>query len=138
MASNVLAGYQGSLLVSGSSSTAGAEIGSVRNWTLTVDESMADATSFDSAGWTEVYPVKKSWNFTCETLYLTTGATKQQDELRTAMGAGTRKYFSLYASSADQKYHGWAYVGQWTLGGDVNDIAVHGFNITGDGALTET
>jgi len=138
MASNVLSGYKAGLFVSTTSTAVGAEIGSVRNWTLTVDESMADATSFDSAGWTEVYPVKRGWNVTCEALYLTTSATKQQDELRAALAAGTRKYISLYATTSGQVYKGWAYVGQWTLGGDVNDIAIHGFNVTGDGTLTES
>ena len=137
MASNIRAGFSASLKVSTTSTAAGSEIGAVRNWTLTVDESLADATSFDSSGWTEQFPVKKSWNMTCEALWLTTGATKQQDELRGAISSGTRKYFTLGPSSADQLFSGWAYVGQWTLGGDVNDIHLHNFSVQGDGTLTE-
>lgn len=137
MASNVFAGYQGEITVSGSSSTAGATIGAIRNWQLNVTEDMGDATSFDSSGWSEFLPVKKGWTFTCEAIYLSTGATKQQDELRSALNSGTRKYVALYASTADQVYRGWAYVGGWDLGGNVNDIAIHNFSLTGDGALSE-
>lgn len=137
MASNVFAGYQGEILISSASSVAGATIGAIRNWQLNVTEDMADATQFGTTGWSEFLPVKKGWTFTCEAIYLSTGATKQQDELRSALGSGTRKYVQLYASTSDQVYKGFAYVGGWDLGGNVNDIAIHNFSLTGDGALTE-
>jgi len=138
MATNLRAGFSASLKVSTTSTAAGSEIGSVRNYTLTNDEAMADATSFDSSGWTERLPVKRDWSLTCEALWLTTGATKQQDELRGALTGGTRKYFTIGASTADQLFAGWGYVGQFTLSGDVNDVALHNFSIQGDGALTES
>jgi predicted secreted protein len=120
---------------------AGSAFGAVKSWQLTVSRSMVDVTSFDSSGWTERYPGMGTWEFTCQTLALATGATQEQDTLRSALSSETRKYLFVKnstAASGSQTYRGWGYVSGWDLSGDESSPQIHNFTFTGDGKLNES
>jgi len=133
-------GRTGKLKIGSSTASARAFFGAVKSWQITVSRSMIDVTSFDSSGWTERYPGFASWELTCQTLALATGATQEQDTLRDALSSETRKYFSVANStvtSGPYLYRGWGYVSGWDLSGDESSPQIHNFTVTGDGKLQE-
>lgn len=141
MASNVFKGRQAFLGVyaTSSGSTAAAEIGAVRNYSVELTRGEIDVGNFDSSGWTIRLDGIASWGMNCETVFLSTAATHEQDTLRAAALAGTRKYWRLKNSTGtdSQQFHGWGYVSGFTWNGAVDGPQLHNFSIVGDGKLTE-
>lgn len=142
MATNVFAGRVGDLLVATASSlsTAAATVGKLRNFEVSVTADTIDATNFGSSGWGENIDGIKRWTVTAEALWASTAFTSQQDNLRTALSSGVRQWFKIRNSTGtgSQTFQGWGYVNSWTLAAGVEDIQLHNFGITGDGALTES
>ena len=133
-------GRSASVTLSGST-TAGSAFGAVKSFQLTVRRAMIDVTSFDSSGWTERYPSLASWEFTAQTLALATGATQEQDTLRSALSSETRKYLFVKnstATSGPYTWNGWGYVSGWDLSADESSPQIHNFIFTGDGKLNES
>lgn len=140
MANYAFKGREGKLLISATSSSTGTSFGGLRNWRITVTASVIDASYQENMPWQSTLPGVQSWNLTAETAYLSTAATtNEQDTLRAALIAGTRKYYTVTTSTATggQSFKGWGYVTNFDIGGNNNDVQLHNFTITGDGALAE-
>lgn len=144
MASNVFNGRLGQLTVAGTSTGTGVRFGGVRDWNFSADSQPVDVVHQDTSGWTErIDSNSKSWSLTCGAVFLSTSASvNEQDTLRAAMKAGTRKYWTLKNSTASgsQTFAGYGYVTGWTWAGDIpgNTPQLHGFTIAGDGAYAES
>jgi len=141
MATNVFTGRAGELLISATSGTTGVTLGKMRNWSVDVTGDVVDVTNFDSDSWRESLDGVKGWTISAETVMASTAvaATVYQDNARAALGTGTRQYFRAYDSTASggHSFSGHGYITGWTLGGELEGAVMHGFSITGDGALTE-
>lgn len=141
MASNVFAGRGAQILIASASSAASAKLGAVRNYTFQSDNAEMDATSFDSSGFFQMLDGIKKTSMKAEVLVLSTAATlyPQQNALRAAAIAGTRKFFLYKNSTAvgSQTFQGFGYVTQWTQKGTVTDIQMGDFAVTFDGKYTE-
>jgi len=137
---NKFRGRTGRLMVSASSSVAAANIGSVRNWALNLTVGSIDASDADSSGWTETFSGQRTWTMSAGAVYLSTGATSQQDELRTAALAGSTKYFVLHTSTAaaGTEFSGWGWVSNFNPSGEYEGVALVNFEITGAGQLSES
>lgn len=137
MASNVLAGRIGNIMYAATSSASPANLGALRNFEVTADRDMMDAGSFDSSGYSEHLPGEITWQMTAETLFLSTGATSQQDELRGLLASGSSGYFRFYANSTSgHAVLGWGYVAGFNFTGDRANPQLQNFTIQGDGAYT--
>ena len=142
MASNVFSGRDGTLSVSTSSTAAGSKFGGVRDWQFSGDATLIDVVHQDTSGWTERLPGNsKSWGLTCGTVILSTVGANQQDTIRAALKADTRKFWTFITSTGTggQTMSGFGYVNGFTMAGDVpgNSPQLHTFSIQGDGAYTE-
>jgi len=142
---NKVRGRAGRLFVSGTSGTTGANLGSIRNWALNLTVGSIDASDADSNGWTETFSGQRTWTMTAGAVYLSTGATSQQDDLRTAALAGSTKYFVLHTSTVSTtganggvEYGGWGWVSNFNPSGEYEGVALVNFEITGAGALKES
>lgn len=137
---NKFRGRNGRLMVSASSSVAAADLGSVRNYQLTITVGAIDASDFNSSGWTDTFSGQRAWTMSAEAVYLSTGATSQQDELRTAVLAGSTKYFVLHTSTAaaGTEFSGWGWVSNFGVSGETEGVCLANFEITGAGAIKET
>ena len=139
MAANVFNGRQAYLLVGATSSATGVKFGGVRDFRLTVNRGEVAFTNFDSSGWEITLPGIAKASLTAETVFLSTGLASEQDTLRAAALAGTRKYYKLQNSSGSDTYlfSGWGYVTGFDWGGAVDGPQLQNFSVGFDGKITE-
>jgi hypothetical protein len=137
---NKFRGRAGRLMVAASSSVAAADVGALRNYQVTLTAGAIDFSDFDSSGWTDTMSGQRAWSMSAEAVFLSTAATSQQDELRTAALAGSTKYFVVHTSTAASgaEFSGWGWVSNFNISGDMEGVALTGFEITGSQALTES
>ena len=141
MATNVFKGREGKIQVAGTSVTTGTNFGAVRNFTVNVTRGEISVANFDSSGWDIRLDGIASWSFSAETVFLSTAATvNEQDTLRAAALAGTRKYFVFGNSTGtdSQTFKGWGYITGWDWSGAVDGPQLINFSITGDGKIVES
>lgn len=120
-----------------SSQTALAEL---RDYTLTVTGDVIDVTSHDSNNFKETLPGIRSWSWTADLIYLSTGAG--QSALRTAFlstaTAGNPQVnitFMQSTSTSTKKYQGKAYLTSFEISHATNDAVLGKLSGVGNGAL---
>ena len=142
MAVNIFAGREADLQVFATSSGPGVSFGVLKDFELNVDRDQIDVTSFDSAGWKEWVPGNAGWGLNAGALMVSTGATAETDTLRGYLSSETRAYYWIMNTSttatAGYTWHGFGYVSNFKVGGDVDGVQLNGFEIQGDGTLNET
>ena len=140
MATNVFNGREAVLQVSTTSTgTGGNSFGAVRSFTLTINRPEIDVGHFDSSGYIETLPGMAKGTLTAETLFLSTAATSQQDELRGYLSSGTRRYFFVKNTTGtnSQTFKGWGFVTNFEWSGDLESPQLSNFQIAFDGKVTE-
>lgn len=140
MATNVFKGRQAQLKLAATTAASQVAFGAVRNYSVEVTRPDIDVTNFDSSGWAIRLDGMATWGMTAEAVFLSTGATvNEQDTFRTALSGGTRYYFTLANSTGtgSQTLSGWGYVTGWTWSGAVDGPQLFNLSVQGDGKLTE-
>ena len=120
-----------------SSQTALAEL---KNYTLTIDTTPIDVTNHDSSGWKEHIHGIRSWSWTADLVYLSTGAG--QGALRANLLGATPALinvtFKQSTSNTSKKYQGKTRVTSFDLNTATDDAVLGTMSGVGNGALTRT
>lgn len=141
MATNVFKGREALLKVGATTAATPVAFGAVRNYSVEVTRPDIEVTNFDSSGWAIRLDGMASWGMNAEAVFLSTGASvNEQDTIRTALSGGTRYFFSLANSTAagKQDFKGWGYVTGWTWSGAIDGPQLFNLSVAGDGKLTES
>jgi len=108
---------------------------------LSADE--IDQTSKDSGGWKDIASGLRSWNISCDALYVNNAAaatTEGFPELTTALIARTAvtvHFTFVTPATGDYVYEGSAILSSLSLSTGVEDQATYSATFNGTGALTQ-
>jgi len=141
MATNSFSGREAQVKVAATSSGTATKFGGLQDFTVTVERPDIATSHQESSGWVIRFPGDASWSLTAGCLFLSTGATvNEQDTLRSALTGETRKWFQIDNSTASgsQTWKGYGYVTGFAFNGDRTSPQLHNFTIQGDGKLTES
>ena len=131
----LIRGYNGSIKAGSTPSS----IGEVKTFSLDQNADVVEVSTLGSA-WASNVATLKRWSGSL-TAHFDIGDTGQ-DELRTAISAGTSVALELYfggeSGAGATSYTGSAVIESISLGNDVAGIAEASISFTGSGALTET
>lgn len=129
-------GFSGKVFISTDGGSTYTAIGECREAKLKIKQKDVDATSFDSAGWSEFIPGLKEWEVDTESLYLYGNAA--QDALYNSLvGGSTVKIRLLPKNGAGNKgYEGNAFVSDWEINYKAEDAVVLSASFRGTGPLT--
>jgi predicted secreted protein len=140
MATNAFNGRLIRCQVAATSSGSLVSFGGLQGATLTLDRPEISVVHQDTSGWEQTLAGIAKWTVRARTVHLSTAATQEQDTLRAAALAGTRKWFAFISSTSagGQTWKGNGYVSGFDLDGDQTSPVMHNFSVAGDGAITES
>jgi len=133
-----IAGRKGVISIAGSSTGTDVEIGTLRNYSVSVSKDLVDITNFDSSGWTENLDGRKSWGISAESLHVSTNASLAS--LVNFFSSGSSHWVTIQPTTSDtQEWAGAAIVTGYEVGaGSDNDPVLLNFSAQGVRALTFT
>lgn len=128
-------GFRGGFYVR--TGTVSNKVAEVRDSTITIEQEVLDATSFDSNGWVQNIGGLKSWEVEAEALYRDND-TNGQTALYAALVNGTSASVILYPKDSTSAigYSGSVIVTSFEVGVPVDDVVPITLSMTGTGALS--
>lgn len=135
MATSAIAGFNARVSISADGGTSYQVIGEARDATLSISQNEIEATSFDSAGWSEYIPGLKEWSVDIEALYIPTNVA--QENLFDALVNGTTLKIKLLpkTGSGNTGYEGDVFVSSWEINPTPDDAVSVSVSFRGTGLL---
>lgn len=135
MATSAIAGFAARVSISTNNGTSFTMIGEARDATLNISQNEIDATSFDSAGWSEFIPGLKEWTVDIEALYVENNAG--QSALYDALVNGDKVQIRLLPQNGtgNTGYEGDAFVTSWEINPTPDDVVAVSVSFRGTGVL---
>ena len=105
--------------------------------TLNINQSLADATSKDSAGWSENIRALRDWSIDCEGLtdYSASFGADELADLIISRASATAEFGT--GASGETKYSGTVNLASLTQDAPLEDVASFSGSLTGTGALAK-
>jgi predicted secreted protein len=137
MASSAIAGFNARVSISIDGGTSFQLIGEARDATLSISQNEIEATSFDSAGWSEYIPGLKEWSVDVEALYIPTNVG--QENLFEALVDGTLLKIKLLpkTGTGNLGYEGDVFVSSWEINPTPDDAVSVSVSFRGTGLLEQ-
>jgi predicted secreted protein len=137
MASSAIAGFNARVSISIDGGTSFQLIGEARDATLSISQNEIEATSFDSAGWSEYIPGLKEWSVDVEALYIPTNVG--QENLFEALVDGTLLKIKLLpkTGTGNLGYEGDVFVSSWEINPTPDDAVSVSVSFRGTGFLEQ-
>ena len=137
MASSAIAGFNARVSISIDGGTSFQLIGEARDATLSISQNEIEATSFDSAGWSEYIPGLKEWSVDVEALYIPTNVG--QENLFEALVDGTLLKIKLLpkTGTGNLGYEGYVFVSSWEINPTPDDAVSVSVSFRGTGLLEQ-
>lgn len=138
MPTAAIPGFNAVLAISTDGGSVYNTIGELKDFTLTIEHNLINATSKDSAGWEEMIPGLKKWSISGGALYL--NANAGQDAAYDALVNGTKIKLRMRprVSTGWDQYVGDAYIDNWEIANPLDDAVAVNVSATGTGALTNS
>jgi predicted secreted protein len=135
MATSAIAGFNARVSISADGGTSYQLIGEARDATLSVSQNEIEATSFDSAGWSEYIPGLKEWSVDIEALFIPTNIA--QENLYDALVNGTGLKIKLLPKTGTGNigYEGDVFVSSWEINPTPDDAIAVSVSFRGTGVL---
>jgi predicted secreted protein len=135
MGTNAIAGFNARVSVSVDGGTSYQVIGEARDATLSISQNEIEATSFDSAGWSEYIPGLKEWSVEVEALYIPTNVA--QENLFDALVNGATLKIKLLpkTGTGNTGYEGDVFVSSWEINPTPDDAVSVSVSFRGTGVL---
>ena len=137
MASSAIAGFNARVSISIDGGSSFQLIGEARDATLSISQNEIEATSFDSAGWSEYIPGLKEWSVDVEALYIPTNVG--QENLFEALVDGTLLKIKLLpkTGTGNLGYEGDVFVSSWEINPTPDDAVSVSVSFRGTGLLEQ-
>jgi predicted secreted protein len=135
MATSAIAGFNARVSISVDGGTSYQVVGEARDATLSISQNEIEATSFDSAGWSEYIPGLKEWSVDIEALYIPTNIA--QENLYEALVNGTGLKIKLLpkTGTGNLGYEGDVFVSSWEINPTPDDALSVSVSFRGTGVL---
>lgn len=135
MATSAIAGFNARVSISADGGSSYQVIGEARDATLSISQNEIEATSFDSAGWSEYIPGLKEWSVDIEALYIPTNVA--QENLFDALVNGTTLKIKLLpkTGTGNTCYEGDVFVSSWEINPTPDDAVSVSVSFRGTGLL---
>lgn len=137
MATNAMSGFSAKVEISVDGGTSYQTIGEARDATLSISQNEIEATTFDSAGWSEFIPGLKEWNVDIEALYVPTNVA--QENLYEALVDGAMLKVKLLpkTGAGNIGYKGDVFVTSWEINPTPDDVIAVSVSFRGTGVLEQ-
>lgn len=135
MATSAIAGFNARVSISTDGGTTYVIVGESRDATLNISQNEIEATSFDSAGWSEYIPGLKEWTVDIEALYIPINAG--QANLFDTLVEGEKIHIKLLpkTGTGNTGYQGEAFVSSWEINPTPDDAVAVSVSFRGTGEL---
>lgn len=135
MATSAIAGFAAKVSISTDNGTSFKIIGEARDATLNISQNEIEATSFDSAGWSEYIPGLKEWTVDIEALYVVNNIG--QEALYDALVDGDIIQVRLLpkTGTGNTGYEGDAFITSWEINPTPDDAIAVSVSLRGTGLL---
>lgn len=135
-----LARIRASTAAASTATTSQTALAELQNYTLTVNGDVIDVTSHDSSGWKEVLTGIRSWSWSADVVYLSTGAG--QGALRANFVGATPALLNITflqtTTLTAKKYQGKTRLTSFELSHGTNDAILGKMSGVGSAALART